>query len=91
MIPAAPRPRSSTFQRLRRAPTTAVITAGVAVGLFVGRNVSELVPDVLGVGAAMFAAGLLVGVIVGIGWQRRLWPPRPLLPPKDRNERDPAS
>jgi membrane associated rhomboid family serine protease len=47
----------------------AILLSGCAAGLFASHALSELVPDALGIGVGMFAAGALSGFIVGVVWR----------------------
>jgi len=46
----------------------AIVVGGIAAGLVVSHALSDFVPDALGIGVGMFAAGLLAGFVAGVVW-----------------------
>ena len=48
-----------------------VLGGAACVGLGLARLLNELVPDALGIGVSMFAAGALGGFVAGILWRER--------------------
>ena len=48
-----------------------VFAASGCVGLFLARILNEFVPDSLGIGVAMFAAGALGGFVAGVVIRKR--------------------
>lgn len=49
----------------------AVLAASGCVGLFIARILNEFVPDALGIGIALFAAGALGGFVAGVTTRKR--------------------